>query len=105
MALAVHRQGRTVRFRTRLWTTVAEGSGCPMLGSMRRRALEFDPPPDLVDVVSEKAAIIRGELGRPAGNVSGYCDECSEWSDLLQYDEGTFVCEVCRGESTDAESA
>lgn len=56
--------------------------------------------PDLVDVVSEKAGIIRGELGRPAGNVSGYCDECSEWSDLLQYDEGTFVCEVCRGESS-----
>ncbi len=58
--------------------------------------------PDLVDVVSEKAAIIRGELGiaRPVGNVSGYCDECSEWSDLLQYDEGTFICEVCRGESS-----
>lgn len=55
--------------------------------------------PDLVDVVSEKAAIIRGELGRPAGKVSGYCDECGEWSDLLQYDEGTFVCEVCRGEA------
>lgn len=56
--------------------------------------------PDLVDVVSEKAAIIRGELGiaRPAGKVSGYCDECGEWSDLLQYDEGTFICEVCRGE-------
>ena len=56
--------------------------------------------PDLVDVVSEKAAIIRGELGRSAGKVSGYCDECSEWSDLLQYDEGAFVCEVCRGESS-----
>lgn len=58
--------------------------------------------PDLVDVVSEKAAIIRGELGitRPASNVSGYCDECGEWSDLLQYDEGTFICEVCRGESS-----
>src|SRR3989454_11344541 len=58
--------------------------------------------PDLVDVVSEKAAIIRGELGivRPPSNVSGYCDECSEWSDLLQHDEGTFICEVCRGESS-----
>ena len=58
--------------------------------------------PELVDVVSEKAAIIRGELGitRPAGNVSGYCDECGEWSDFLQYDEGTFICEVCRGETT-----
>lgn len=58
--------------------------------------------PELVDVVSEKAAIIRGELGiaRPAGKVSGYCDECGEWSDLLQYDEGTFICEVCRGEAS-----
>jgi CBS domain-containing protein len=57
--------------------------------------------PDLVDVVSEKANIIRGELGitRPAGNVSGYCDECGEWSDFLRHDEGTFICEVCRGES------
>jgi CBS domain-containing protein len=62
--------------------------------------------PDLVEIVSEKAAIIRGELGiaRSAGNVSGYCDECGEWSDLLQYDEGTFICEVCRGESSIAES-
>jgi CBS domain-containing protein len=62
--------------------------------------------PDLVEIVSEKAAIIRGELGiaRSAGNVSGYCDECGEWSDLLQYDEGTFICEVCRGESSIAEN-
>lgn len=56
--------------------------------------------PDLVDVVSEKAALIRGETGRAAGKVSGYCDECGEWSDLLQYDEGTFICEVCRGEAS-----
>jgi CBS domain-containing protein len=56
--------------------------------------------PDLVDVISEKAALIRGEIGRSAGNVSGYCDECGEWSDLLQYSEGTFTCEECRGETT-----
>ncbi len=63
--------------------------------------------PELVDVVSEKAAMIRGELGitRPPGNVSGYCDECGEWSDLLQHDEGTFICEVCRGEASVAEEA
>jgi Predicted signal-transduction protein containing cAMP-binding and CBS domains len=63
--------------------------------------------PELVDVVSEKAAIIRGELGivRPAGKVSGYCDECGEWSDFLQHDEGTFICEVCRGESSASEEA
>lgn len=59
--------------------------------------------PDLVDVVSEKAAIIRGELGiaRPARKVSGYCDECGEWSDSLQYEEEQFICEVCRGEATE----
>jgi CBS domain-containing protein len=55
--------------------------------------------PDLVDVISEKAALMRGEIGRSAGNVSGYCDECGEWSDLLQYSEGTFTCEECRGET------
>ena len=60
--------------------------------------------PDLVEIVSEKATIIRGELGiaRSANNISGYCDECGEWSDLLQYDEGTFICEVCRGGSSSA---
>lgn len=55
--------------------------------------------PDLVDVISEKAGLVRGEIGRSAGNVSGYCDECGEWSDLLQYSEGTFTCEECRGET------
>ncbi|MGB8023318.1 MAG: CBS domain-containing protein, partial [Nitrososphaeraceae archaeon] len=49
--------------------------------------------PDLVDVISEKAAVMRGEIGRLAGNISGYCDECGEWSDLLQFNEGTFMCE------------
>ena len=55
--------------------------------------------PDLVDVISEKAAVMRGEIGRSAGNISGYCDECGEWSDLLQFGEGTFSCEDCRGEA------
>ena len=63
--------------------------------------------PDLVEIVSEKATIIRGELGiaRSASNVSGFCDQCGEWSDLLQHVEGTFICEVCRGESSSAEGA
>lgn len=53
--------------------------------------------PELVDVVSEKAAMIRGEIGIPASAISGYCDECGEWSDMLMYSEGAFTCEVCRG--------
>ena len=56
--------------------------------------------PELVDVVSEKAGMIRGEIGRPASNISGYCDECGEWSDMLMYSEGTFTCEECRGEAS-----
>ena len=53
--------------------------------------------PELVDVVSEKAAMIRGEIGKPASAISGFCDECGEWSDVLMYSEGAFTCEVCRG--------
>ncbi|MDX1371425.1 MAG: CBS domain-containing protein [Nitrososphaeraceae archaeon] len=52
--------------------------------------------PELIDVVSEKSALLRGEVGRPRGNISGYCDECGEWSDLLEYGDGTFICEECR---------
>ncbi|MFB5600777.1 MAG: cyclic nucleotide-binding/CBS domain-containing protein [Nitrososphaeraceae archaeon] len=52
--------------------------------------------PELIDVVSEKSALLRGEVGRPRGNISGYCDECGEWSDLLEYGDGTFMCEECR---------
>ncbi|HET8857780.1 MAG TPA: CBS domain-containing protein [Nitrososphaeraceae archaeon] len=56
--------------------------------------------PELIDVISEKAGLIRGEIGRPTGHISGYCDECGEWTDLLLYSEGTFTCEECRGESS-----
>ena len=54
--------------------------------------------PELIDVVSEKASIMRGEFGRKPGLVSGYCDECNEWSEYLQYVDGKFICEECRGE-------
>ncbi len=58
--------------------------------------------PELVDVVSEKAAIIRGELGlgKPSGKISGFCDECGEWSDLLQYEDGRFICSECLSEAS-----
>ena len=54
--------------------------------------------PELFDVVSEKALLIRGEIGRSPRNVSGYCDECGEWSDFLLYADGSFTCEACRAE-------
>ena len=55
--------------------------------------------PELIDVVSEKSSLIRGEIGRPMRHLSGYCDECNEWSDLLTYSDGIFTCEDCRTDS------
>ncbi len=55
--------------------------------------------PELIDVVSEKSSIIRGEIGRSTSNISGYCDECNEWSDLLKYEDGKFTCEECLSET------
>ena len=54
--------------------------------------------PELVDVISEKSNIIRGDVGRRVSLISGYCDECEEWSDYLQFveAEGKFLCEDCR---------
>lgn len=59
--------------------------------------------PELVEVVSEKASLMRGEMGRSPALVSGHCDECNEWSDYLQYTDGRFICEECRGEGRPAE--
>jgi CBS domain-containing protein len=59
--------------------------------------------PELVDVISEKASIIRGEFGRTPTNISGYCDECDEWSDYLQYTDGRFICDECRIATSPAE--
>ncbi|MEM0365359.1 MAG: CBS domain-containing protein [Candidatus Nitrosocaldus sp.] len=52
--------------------------------------------PELVDVISEKASMFRGEFGRSPTLISGYCDECDEWSDYLAYVDGKFLCEECR---------
>jgi CBS domain-containing protein len=52
--------------------------------------------PELVGIISEKASILRGELLKTPTNISGYCDECDEWSDYLQYTDGRFICEECR---------
>lgn len=59
--------------------------------------------PELVDVVSEKANLLRGEIGRSPAFISGYCDECNEWSDYLQYTDGKLTCEECRGEGRPGE--
>ncbi len=54
--------------------------------------------PDLIDIVSEKARVLRGEVLRGKGPLTGFCDECSQWSDVLLDSEDRFICERCRGE-------
>lgn len=60
--------------------------------------------PELVDVVSEKASLLRGEVGRSPTLISGFCDECGQWSDYLQYADGKFLCDECRGAGRGASS-
>jgi CBS domain-containing protein len=61
--------------------------------------------PELMDVLSEKASIERGERTRTAGFVAGYCDSCDRWSDLLMEVDGQFMCEECRTEGGQAEES
>ena len=56
--------------------------------------------PELVDLISEKALIMTGELRRQRGYLAGYCDSCTQWSDYLLESDGKFLCDECRGEVT-----
>ena len=51
--------------------------------------------PDLMEVLSEKSRILRGEPQRRGAYVSGYCDSCNTWSDFLTESDGRFLCEEC----------
>ncbi len=61
--------------------------------------------PELVDLVSEKARILRGEPVRRKRYISGYCDLCGQWSDYLLEVDGRYLCEECRGELPGSEAA
>src|SRR5579883_1379750 len=52
--------------------------------------------PEIIDIVSEKARILSGGSGQRASSVSGYCDNCNQWSDNLLEIDGKFICEECR---------
>lgn len=61
--------------------------------------------PELVDILSEKARILRGEVTRRKKYISGYCDLCGQWSDYLLEVDGKYLCEECRGEMSNIEAA
>lgn len=52
--------------------------------------------PEIIDIISEKARILSGGSGQRASSVSGYCDNCNQWSDNLLEIDGKFICEECR---------
>ncbi len=54
--------------------------------------------PELLDILSEKARILTGGQRRTPFGISGYCDQCNQWSDALVEVDGRFLCEECRGE-------
>lgn len=52
--------------------------------------------PELYEIISEKARMMTGETRKQPGYVEGYCDHCTQWSDLLLESDGKFLCEECR---------
>ncbi|MEM4312144.1 MAG: CBS domain-containing protein [Nitrososphaerales archaeon] len=55
--------------------------------------------PELMEILSEKAKIVLGEVRKQRGYVAGYCDLCNQWSDFLLEMDGKFLCEECRAET------
>ncbi len=55
--------------------------------------------PALVDAMKE-GLDIKGEPGVPSeeGPLTGICEECDEYSDVLMFSGGRYLCPECRGE-------
>lgn len=52
--------------------------------------------PELIDILSEKAMIEKGELtSGKRSPIIGYCDGCGQWSDSLEEIDGEFYCPDC----------
>ena len=54
--------------------------------------------PEIMEIISEKTSILTSKGQRRRNFISGYCDNCGEWSDFLSEMDGKFICEECRGE-------
>jgi len=52
--------------------------------------------PELISVITERAAISEGTLVREKTPLAGYCDNCGQWSDLLKEVDGNFLCDECQ---------
>lgn len=57
--------------------------------------------PELIEIIQEKARIEGENVVQGAEEqtpLTGYCDNCGEWSDTLQEVNGDFLCEDCADE-------
>ncbi len=54
--------------------------------------------PELMDIASEKVQLKSYRGGGTRRFISGYCDNCGQWSDFLLEIDGRFLCEECREE-------
>ncbi len=54
--------------------------------------------PEIMEIASEKYQL-KGYRGAGTKKyISGYCDNCGQWSDFLLEVDGRFLCEECRDE-------
>lgn len=52
--------------------------------------------PELMELMSEKAMIERGQTQATRGSpIIGYCDNCGRWHDALREYEGEYLCDDC----------
>lgn len=51
--------------------------------------------PALIDLVSERSQAGLRQKEPKEKTLSGYCDECEEWSERLTQKDGIFLCENC----------
>jgi len=54
--------------------------------------------PELIEIMQERARIESGAAVDVVERspMAGYCDQCGQWSDMLEEYEGQFLCEECR---------
>ncbi len=52
--------------------------------------------PSLIEIIVEKAKIKLTPLLLAGTEAAGTCEQCGQWSDMLQQFEGRFLCNECR---------
>jgi CBS domain-containing protein len=65
-----------------------------MVGILSSRDI-IEVTPALIEILMEKARIVRGPQLIKKRSSAGYCDRCRQWSEQLLSVDGEYLCEVC----------